>query len=97
MSFKLKSGNVTPFKMMGSSSPLKDDATTGEAPHPEHHKESKKKSDEAFIAAAKRQRKEQIANIAKEHNTSIKEATQIYLKKVGTEDALTEAANRADN
>ena len=84
MSFKLKSGNVTPFKMMGSSSPLKEDT-----------KKSKKESDEAFITAAKRQRKEQIANIAKERNTSIEEATQIYLKKVGTEDALTEAANRA--
>ena len=91
----------SPFMMKGFSgfgnSPLKDDATTGEAPHPKHHKKSKKKSDEAFIAAANRQRKEQIANLSKERNISIKEATQIYLKKVGTKDALAEAANRADN
>ena len=32
----------SPFMMKGfsgfSNSPLKDDATTGEAPHPKHHK-----------------------------------------------------------
>ena len=65
MSFELKSGNVTPFKMMGSSSPLKDDATTGEAPHPKHHKKSKEESDEAFMASAERQKKNAIARLIK--------------------------------
>tara|TARA_Y100000310_G_scaffold296351_1_gene328545 strand:+ start:556 stop:981 length:426 start_codon:yes stop_codon:yes gene_type:complete len=55
------------------------------------------KSDAQTIAKANRQRKEQIANISKERNISIKEATQVYLKKVGTTDALTEAKSRADN
>ena len=59
----------TPFKMKGFSgfgnSPLKDDATTGEAPHPKHHKKSKKKSDEAFIATAERQKKESMDRLIK--------------------------------
>ena len=59
----------SPFMMKGfsgfSNSPLKDDATTGEAPHPKHHKKSKKKSDEAFIATAERQKKESMDRLIK--------------------------------
>jgi len=75
----------TPFKMKGFSgfgnSPLKD-------------KKSKMGSDAQTIAKAKRQRKEQIANIAQERNINTKQATQIYLKSVGTPDALAEAKSR---
>ena len=71
----------TPFKMKGFSG-------FGNSPLKDE------KSDVQTIAKAKRQRKEQIANIAQERKVSNKEATDIYLKSVGTKDALAEAKSR---
>ena len=71
----------TPFKMKGFSG-------FGNSPLKDE------KSDVQTIAKAKRQRKEQIANIAQERNINTKQATQIYLKGVGTPDALAEAKSR---
>ena len=72
MSFELKSGNVTPFKMMGSSSPLKDNPHETTPEHPAHKLKKTDKDAEykAFLAKAKRQREAQIVRRMSKYNVS---------------------------